>query len=140
MPKCPGQDTAEVGPRGRLRRGLQEVRQPAGVLQGRVKRRCKGCGSTVFNERMDIGCLAWCPSAEQCAGPDMARALELIKQGKERGCPDVRIPGAPCVDETSDTAQKRRSGCSRPPQSLGAGGRGSSLRIYRPNGGKAGRR
>ena len=35
----------------------------------------------VFNDRMDIGCLAWCPSAEQCAGPDRAKLLEEAAAG-----------------------------------------------------------
>jgi hypothetical protein len=31
---------------------------------------------------MDIGCLAWCPAAEQCAGPDRAKLLELAGCGQ----------------------------------------------------------
>ena len=92
-PKCPGQDTQKWGPDAVYDVACKKCGNQLEFFKDEMKRRCKSCGGTVFNERMDIGCLAWCPSAEACAGPDMARALELIQKGKDRGCPDVVSPG-----------------------------------------------
>jgi DNA-directed RNA polymerase subunit RPC12/RpoP len=92
-PKCPGQDTQKWGPDAVYDVACKKCGNQLEFFKDEMKRRCKNCGGTVFNERMDIGCLAWCPSAEACAGPDMARALELIQQGKDRGCPDAASPG-----------------------------------------------
>ena len=99
MPKCPGQDTQKWGPDAVYDVACKKCGNQLEFFKDEMKRRCRSCGGTVFNERMDIGCLAWCPSAEACAGPDMARALELIQQGKDRGCPDVEGPGARAAPE-----------------------------------------
>jgi len=101
MPKCPGQDTAKWGPDSIYDVACKKCGNSLEFFKDELKRRCRNCGGTVFNERMDIGCLAWCPSAEACAGPDMALALELTQKGKDRGCPDAESPGERSTPETA---------------------------------------
>jgi hypothetical protein len=53
-------------------------------FKDQVKKRCQQCREMVFNERMDLGCAKWCPSADSCVGPDNVAALELSEQRKAR--------------------------------------------------------
>ena len=80
-PKCPGQDTQKWGPDAVYDVACKKCGNQLEFFKDDFKRRCKSCGTMVFNERMDIGCLAWCPSAEQCAGPDRAKMLEEAGRG-----------------------------------------------------------
>lgn len=84
MSKCPGQDTQQWG-----FDAIYDVDCPkCGVaiefFKDQVKRRCSQCQEVVFNERMDLGCAKWCPSADSCVGPDNVAALELSEQRKNR--------------------------------------------------------
>ena len=79
--KCPGQDTQKWGPEAVYDVACKKCGYQLEFFKDELKRRCRECGTMVFNERMDIGCLAWCPSAEQCAGPDRAKLLELAGCG-----------------------------------------------------------
>lgn len=79
--KCPGQDSQKWGPEAVYDVACKKCGYQVEFCKDELKRKCRGCGGVVFNERMDIGCLAWCPSAEQCAGPDRAKLLELAKCG-----------------------------------------------------------
>jgi hypothetical protein len=38
----------------------------------------------VFNDRMDLGCAKWCPSASSCIGAANFQALQLSEQRKSR--------------------------------------------------------
>ena len=79
--KCPGQDTQKWGPEAVYDVACKKCGNQLEFFKDELKRRCRECGTMVFNERMDIGCLAWCPSAEQCAGPDRAKLLEEAAGG-----------------------------------------------------------
>ena len=81
MPKCPGQDPHKWGFDAVYDVACKNCGNPLEFFKDELKRRCKSCGTMVFNERMDIGCLAWCPAAEMCAGPDRAKLLEEAGQG-----------------------------------------------------------
>jgi len=67
--KCPGQDT-----RYWKQDAIFEVKCPnCGTAVEFFKddsiRRCPSCGKGLSNPRMDFGCAAYCPYAEQCLGP-----------------------------------------------------------------------
>lgn len=84
MSKCPGQDSQQWG-----FDAIFDVECPkchAGIefFKDEVKHRCKRCGEMVFNERMDLGCAKWCPSAASCVGPENVKALELSEQKRRR--------------------------------------------------------
>ncbi len=81
MVKCPGQDTQKWGPEAVYDVACKKCGYQLEFFKDELKRRCRKCGTMVFNERRDIGCLAWCPSAEQCAGPDRAKLLEEAAAG-----------------------------------------------------------
>jgi len=46
-----------------------------------VRRRCR-CGHEIINPRVDFGCAAWCPYAEQCIGtvPEDVRAKQRAEE------------------------------------------------------------
>ena len=92
--KCPGQDTQKWGPEAVYDVACKKCGYQLEFFKDELKRRCRDCGSLVFNERMDIGCLAWCPAAELCAGPDKARLLEMAGCADAAGAPKDRAAAA----------------------------------------------
>ncbi len=79
--KCPGQDT-----RYWKEDAIFEVRCPeCGTMveffKDDVSRPCPGCGRRLPNPRMDFGCAAYCPYAEQCLGslpPELREQQYLV--------------------------------------------------------------
>ncbi len=66
--KCPGQDT-----RYWKEDAIFEVRCPhcgqaVEFFKDDTSRKCPGCGKRLPNPRLDFGCAAYCPYAEQCLG------------------------------------------------------------------------
>ncbi len=66
--KCPGQDT-----RYWKEDAIFEVRCPrcgrlVEFFKDDTARTCPGCGERLPNPRLDFGCAAYCPYAEQCLG------------------------------------------------------------------------
>ncbi|MBI5014341.1 MAG: hypothetical protein HZB55_02470 [Deltaproteobacteria bacterium] len=100
MSKCPGQDSQQWGFDAIFDVPCPKCQAPLEFFKDEVKHRCKSCGEVVFNERMDLGCAKWCPSAATCVGPDNVKALELSEQRKARR-EDLRLllEGVPEVDE-----------------------------------------
>lgn len=84
MAKCPGQDTQQWGFDAIYDVECPKCHQAIEFFRDEVKHRCKSCGEVVFNERMDLGCAKWCPSAASCVGPDNVKALELTEQRRNR--------------------------------------------------------
>ncbi len=78
--RCPGQDT-----RYWKEDAIFEVKCPhcggeVEFFKDEASRRCPGCGKRLPNPRMDFGCAAYCPYAEQCLG---SISPELLKQRQE---------------------------------------------------------
>ena len=84
MSKCPGQDSQQWGFDAIFDVDCPKCQAPVEFFKDEVKHRCRRCGEVVFNERMDLGCAKWCPSAATCVGPDNVKALELNEQRKAR--------------------------------------------------------
>jgi DNA-directed RNA polymerase subunit RPC12/RpoP len=73
--KCPGQDTQYWKPGA-----IYDVKCPAcghnvEFFKDDTTRRCGHCGHRFVNPRMDFGCAAYCPFAEQCLGTLPEEAL-----------------------------------------------------------------
>ena len=83
MAKCPGQDSQQWGFDAIFDVECPKCHAQVEFFKDEVRHRCK-CGEIVFNERMDLGCAKWCPSAATCVGPDAVAALEVSEQRKNR--------------------------------------------------------
>ncbi len=84
MAKCPGQDTQFW-----KYDAIYDIKCPqcggeVEFYKDEVTHRCKNCGATVLNEKMDLACLKWCPHAEQCVGPERYKAVLQEKELEER--------------------------------------------------------
>lgn len=85
--KCPGQDT-----RYWKADAIFEVRCPnCGTLveffKDDTSRPCPGCGRRLPNPRLDFGCAAYCPYAEQCLGslpPELREKQHLVFKDRLR--------------------------------------------------------
>ncbi len=81
--KCPGQDMRYWGPDGVFEEPCPRCGNPVEFFKDESTRRCKKCGHTMVNPRMDFGCAAYCPYAEQCLGelpPELlAQRNDLLK-------------------------------------------------------------
>lgn len=84
MSKCPGQDTQYWGFDAIFDVRCPKCQTSIEFFKDEVRHRCRACGEVVFNERMDLGCAKWCPSAATCVGIDNLKALELSEQRKAR--------------------------------------------------------
>lgn len=103
MAKCPGQDSQQWGFDAIFDVVCPKCHSPLEFFKDEVKHRCKRCGEVVFNERMDLGCAKWCPSAATCVGPDNVKALELSEQRKARR-EDLRL----LLEEVPETQEPVR--------------------------------
>jgi hypothetical protein len=82
--KCPGQDTQQWGFDAIFDVECPKCHAQVEFFKDEMKRKCASCGERVFNDRMDLGCAKWCPSAAACVGPDSIRDLEVNEQRKYR--------------------------------------------------------
>ena len=81
--KCPGQDTQYWKPGSIFEAECPKCGKEVEFFKDDSARTCKNCGYRFPNPRMDFGCAAYCPFAEQCLGdipPElMAQKQDLIK-------------------------------------------------------------
>ncbi len=90
MARCPGQDTQFW-----KYDAIYDVKCPqcggdVEFYKDEVTHRCKNCGATVLNDRMDLACLKWCPYAEQCVGPERYKAVKQEKELEEKRNEDFK--------------------------------------------------
>lgn len=78
--KCPGQDTRYWTEEAIFEAKCPHCGRDLEFFKDDSKRRCPGCGKDVANPRMDFGCAAYCPYAEQCLG----QIPEGLKRDKEQ--------------------------------------------------------
>lgn len=84
MSRCPGQDTQTWGFDAIYEVDCPKCGKPVEFFKDEMKHKCPYCGERVFNERMNLGCAKWCPSAASCVGPDSIKELEVSEQRKKR--------------------------------------------------------
>ena len=65
MLRCPGQDGRNFRPGD-----VFEVKCRCGAAvefwRDDARRRCRSCGATLENPRLDLGCAAWCRHGREC--------------------------------------------------------------------------
>ncbi len=66
--KCPGQDTQYWKPGAIYEEKCPVCGHSVEFFKDDSTRRCGHCGHRFVNPRMDFGCAAYCPFAEQCLG------------------------------------------------------------------------
>ncbi|MCK9364050.1 MAG: HD domain-containing protein [Syntrophales bacterium] len=78
--QCPGQDTRYWKPGAIFEFPCTHCGHPIEFFKDESTRKCKNCGQTMVNPKMDFGCAAYCPHAQQCLGQ---LPPELLSQRKE---------------------------------------------------------
>ena len=78
MVRCPGQDQRFWKPED-----VFEVKCPAcggsvEFFKDEPKLKCRKCGQSVANPKIDLGCAEWCQYAEQCLGVSPGGELNII--------------------------------------------------------------
>ena len=68
MVRCPGQDQRFWKPDDIFEVNCSQCGKPIEFFKDEPKLKCKNCGHTVVNPKIDIGCAEWCQYAEQCIG------------------------------------------------------------------------
>lgn len=81
--KCPGQDSRYWKPGAIFEAKCPRCGSDVEFFQDDATRKCGSCGHKFVNPKVDFGCAAYCPYAEQCLGdlsPDLLAAREdLLK-------------------------------------------------------------
>jgi len=81
--QCPGQDTRYWKPGAIYEVPCSHCGHTMEFFKDESTRKCKNCGQTMINPKMDFGCAAYCPHAQQCLGqlpPELlAQRKELLK-------------------------------------------------------------
>lgn len=84
MSRCPGQDTQTWGFDAIYEVECPKCHKEVEFFKDEMKRKCPYCSERVFNDRMNMGCAKWCPSAASCVGPDSMKDLEVSERVKKR--------------------------------------------------------
>lgn len=73
--QCPGQDSRYWSGEDVFEVKCPKCGQTMEFFKDDSQRKCRNCGSKLLNPRIDFGCAAYCPHAEQCIGsmqPELA--------------------------------------------------------------------
>jgi HD superfamily phosphohydrolase YqeK/ribosomal protein S27AE len=118
--QCPGQDSRYWSGEDVFESKCPACGQAVEFFKDDSRQRCRNCGTQVFNPKMDFGCAAYCPYAEQCLGalpPELAAAQgELFKDKvatalrKYFGSDNRRIHHAEAVAEQAEIIGKVEPG------------------------------
>ncbi|AEH45892.1 hypothetical protein Thein_2042 [Thermodesulfatator indicus DSM 15286] len=77
--KCPGQDTRYWKEDAIFEVKCPDCGEVVEFFKDDTARPCPGCGKRLPNPRLDFGCAAYCPYAEQCLGSLPPELLEKQK-------------------------------------------------------------
>jgi hypothetical protein len=79
--KCPGQDLRFWKPGDIFETLCPACGAKVEFFKDEVRRKCR-CGHEMVNPKIDFGCAAWCPYAEQCVGmiPEEVKAKQRAEQ------------------------------------------------------------
>ena len=83
--KCPGQDSRYWKPGAIFEAKCPKCGAEVEFFKDDPLRKCRKCGHRFPNPKMDFGCAAYCPYAEQCIGdlpPEVAAQQESLLKDK----------------------------------------------------------
>ena len=83
--KCPGQDSRYWKPGAIFEVKCPKCGKEVEFFKDDTTRKCGSCGHKFVNPKMDFGCAAYCPFAEQCIGdlpPEVAAQQENLLKDK----------------------------------------------------------
>ncbi|HOE64911.1 MAG TPA: hypothetical protein PLO62_00155 [Candidatus Hydrogenedentes bacterium] len=86
-PRCPGQDQRYWKPEDIFMLGCPWCGAEIEFWKDEPVRVCRACARQVRNPRMDMGCAAWCASADQCLGVERHPPLPS-SDGGDADCAD----------------------------------------------------
>ncbi len=70
-PRCPGQDQRGWKPEDIVLVRCPRCGEETELWKDEPVLACRGCGQDVRNPQLDLGCAAWCASADQCLGVEV---------------------------------------------------------------------
>jgi putative nucleotidyltransferase with HDIG domain len=79
MVRCPGQDQRFWKPEDIFEVQCSECGKAIEFFKDEPKLKCRSCGQTVVNPKIDLGCAQWCQYAEQCLGVSTINSLRAIR-------------------------------------------------------------
>jgi putative nucleotidyltransferase with HDIG domain len=79
MYRCPGQDQRFWKPEDIFEVECPGCAEVVEFFKDEPKLKCRSCGRTVVNPKIDLGCAEWCQYAEQCLGVSTINSLRAIR-------------------------------------------------------------
>jgi putative nucleotidyltransferase with HDIG domain len=79
MVRCPGQDQRFWKPDDIFEVRCSGCGRAVEFFKDEPKLKCRCCGQTVVNPKIDLGCAEWCQYAEQCLGVSTIKTLRGIR-------------------------------------------------------------
>jgi hypothetical protein len=79
MVRCPGQDQRFWKPEDIFEVACPDCGRAVEFFRDEPVLKCRGCGRTVVNSRLDLGCAEWCQHAAQCLGASTLRNLKTLQ-------------------------------------------------------------
>ncbi len=80
MFRCPGQDQRFWKPEDIFEVQCPGCGKTVEFFKDEPKLKCRMCGQTVSNPKIDLGCAEWCQYAAQCVGADVVKNLKVIRE------------------------------------------------------------
>ncbi|MFC1637058.1 HD domain-containing protein [Planctomycetota bacterium] len=79
MVRCPGQDQRFWKPQDIFEVDCPKCGKTVEFFKDEPQLKCRQCGHTVINPKIDLGCAEWCQYADQCLGVRFS-SLTIIRQ------------------------------------------------------------
>jgi hypothetical protein len=79
MVRCPGQDQRFWKPGDIFEVTCLGCGKTVEFFKDEPKLKCRSCGRSVANPRIDMGCAEWCQYAEQCLGISPGKAADVMR-------------------------------------------------------------
>ncbi len=79
MVKCPGQDQRFWKPEDIFDVSCPSCNKPVEFFKDEPKLKCRNCGQSVVNPKIDLGCAEWCQYAEQCLAVSVKTEASIIQ-------------------------------------------------------------
>jgi len=79
MFRCPGQDQRFWKPEDIFEADCPQCGKAVEFFKDEPKLKCRNCGHTVVNPRIDLGCAEWCQYADQCLAVSTMKDAGFIR-------------------------------------------------------------